>query len=610
MKNLKYLQILMLAVFVGLFTNCVDQTPLTLTSKQDMMGAYLKKDSTVFSSFYKMAVRAKLDGLLNSYGSYTCFAPNNAAVDSFVQNSQYKTIDNFPVDSLAKIVKYHLIEGASILSATFTAGRLNSSNMMGDNLLISLSAGDLKTIYKINKASQIISADNLVKNGVIYEVNSVIMPSKDNVVGVLNDESFAGRYSIFLQALDSTGVSKLLLPYEDKVNTFSFTNSTGVTVTIPRKFKFTLLVESDELYKKNGINSFADLKNKYNTGIAQNNLQDVNNGLYRFMAYHCLDRIYDYTDFFTFTYPDGYEVIQTMCPNTLIEFRRWATPVVGAFNRFTDDAGTVLKEGSTINATYQNIAANNGMVHELNSILEIPDQNQYFYKKMRFNICGMQPELMNNGISTSRFRGSVSQDFVDAAFGGPQYFKNLKIIGEAGQVVPRYDYSKTWIRHQYDEMLIGVGGGTSAWMNTRYDVYVTTPPIPKGTWQIRVAFTENQFRGMTQIYFDGVPQGMPVNMMWHQDYGINLTLDEETNRKILYNNGYLFYPYNVTNGNGDVANLATQPTLERLRRVICISSFSEMKQHVIRFKAVEGGQLSLNFLEILPVDQIESEGYN
>ena len=44
----------------------------TFTDK--MMGEYLLSDTT-YSEFYKIIEKTKVKGLLNSYGTYTCFVP-------------------------------------------------------------------------------------------------------------------------------------------------------------------------------------------------------------------------------------------------------------------------------------------------------------------------------------------------------------------------------------------------------------------------------------------------------------------------------------------------------------------------------------------------------
>jgi hypothetical protein len=193
---------------------------------------------------------------------------------------------------------------------------------------------------------------------------------------------------------------------------------------------------------------------------------------------------------------------------------------------------------------------------------------------MRFNVASFLPELMNGG-----YRGSQKLELPNAMNYGSKgllFFDNLKIIGEAGCVASKYDYTTAWARHQYDEILIGSGYKNEDWKqeptgelygNTRFDVYLTLPPIPKGiTWEIRFGYTSNEYRGMVQLYFDGRPAGVPlwVGRVDKEYYGID-GMDEETARRVLYNNSYMPYPSNTPN--------LKAMDVTRLRRIIGTYSF-------------------------------------
>ncbi|GHU69282.1 hypothetical protein FACS189413_07910 [Bacteroidia bacterium] len=590
---------------LAVYTSCEDKVGDNIyTKKLDLIGEYMEHHPDHYSGFYALLEKTEMLGLMNSYGAYTCFIPNNEAVDEYFKNSEFGSMENYPVDSLKKIVLYQIIENDTISTSEFTGDRLRTTNMMGDFLQVKQVGADII----INNLAKILLRDQIVKNGIIHETDAFLFPDKDNVVGKLDNEGANSRYSIFSEALKETGISALLDRSLDP-REFSYTkteNEVPVKVIIPKLYRYTLLVESDELYRKKGINNYEDLKKRY--AGADNNVTNPKNGLYRFIAYHCLDRQYTYTQFGKFAEQDGYEIVETMCENTLLEFRNYPEGIV--FNRFTDDEGQVIYPGSKVTSNYdhRNIMANNGMLHEIDSLLEIPDQNKYFHKKMRFNVASFLPELMNNG-----YRGYESLELPNAMLKGPQYFDNLTITGEAGYVIPKYDYTSQWIRHQYDEILIGAGYSPweqettgKLWGGTRYDVKLVLPPFPEGTWEVRFGYTSNQYRGMAQIFMDNEPAGVPLWMgpVTTAYYGID-GMDEETARKVLYNNSYMPYPSHITNGSGSAA---LYTSVDRLRRIIGTYSWDEMKKHVLRFKSVEAGQLSLNFIELIPVELISEEG--
>ncbi len=577
------------------------------TKRVDLIGQYMEHHPEYYSEFYTLLEKTEMLGLVNSYGLYTCFIPTNDAVKSFFAESEFGSVDNFPLDSLKKVVLYQMIENDTISFSDFTGdGRLRSPNMRRDYLQARSQEG--KTI--INSRATVLLADQRVHNGIIHMTDAMLVPDTSNVAGKLDNPIFQGRYSIFRAALEETG---LIYKVQESVDPREFSykktvENQEVTVVIPKMYRYTLLAESNEVFHKAGITDYDALKAKYDDG--NGDITSATNGLYRFIAYHCLDRLYDYSQFIQFSQQDGYEIIETMCENTLLEFRNYPEGVI--FNRFKNADGVVIYNGARITSdgTYRNIMSNNGMIHELADVLEIPDQRIYFNKKMRFNVASFLPELMNYGC-----RGKTSLELPDAKLRGPQYFDNLSITWEAGYVIPRYDYTTTWIRHQFDEILIGSGWfpwdqETTGKMGTltRYDVSMIIPPIPVGMWEVRFGYTANGDRGMAQIYFDGTPAGIPL-WMGEADtkyYGID-GMDEETARKVLYNNSYMPFPANVKDGGGSAAPYSRT---DRLRRIIGTYNFSEMKKHVMRFKTVESGQLSLNFIEVIPVDQIADEDFN
>ena len=52
------------------------------TFQSQLVGEIIQEDSTL-SEFRKLAEKTKLVGLLNSYGEFTCFVPDNKAMRAF-----------------------------------------------------------------------------------------------------------------------------------------------------------------------------------------------------------------------------------------------------------------------------------------------------------------------------------------------------------------------------------------------------------------------------------------------------------------------------------------------------------------------------------------------
>jgi|GEM_PF-1062525 uncharacterized surface protein with fasciclin (FAS1) repeats len=584
------------------------------TKKLETIGEFFEND-TIFEEFTKVLNKTGVMGMLKSYGEYTCFAPTNDAVRSFFADSRFGSLDNFPLDSLTNIVLYQLIENDAIQTVDFTSSRLRSNNMVNDQLQVRYdSLGDIV----INGLARLLMWDMELRNGVVHLTDAIMLPDTATIDQKFDTEELQGRYTIFNRALKETGIAQLMHKTEDLTEFSYYHVNTGAKIIIPRYYKFTIFAESDSTYARlANIRSLDDLKqwcDDKGYGDPSLPIDDPQSSLYRYIAYHCLDRIYYKKDFENFArrdgFGDGYEVIETMYPNTLLEYRKAKGRIV--FNPETRGDTIVENTGTFLTAetAFQDVKAGNGVIHELDGMMEIPDQTSFFHKKMRFNIASFLPELMNYGA-----RGQKVLELPDARLGGPQYFENMIIYGDAGYVLPRYDYTGQWIRHHWDEILIGMGYQAENWAqcnsateyaNTRYDVHLRIPPVPPGTWEIRFGFTTNQYRGMAQLYFDGIPAGVPLSFLPTENYGIS-GMDEQTARKVLYNNGFMSFPTHITNANGD--NTAYTRT-DRMRRILGVFTFSKMEPHILRLKTVEPGQLSLNFVEYIPIEMIAEEGYD
>src|SRR4030042_2448298 len=126
-KKVRITLVLILLGFVSLLTSCYDSDDVGgnyYTFTGEMMGQYFKANPEKFSEFTKMLDTTGVMGLLNAYGSYTCFAPTNEALFKYYAEKGRSSIYQFPMDSIRKMVFNHLINGVIITSSEFKNGRL------------------------------------------------------------------------------------------------------------------------------------------------------------------------------------------------------------------------------------------------------------------------------------------------------------------------------------------------------------------------------------------------------------------------------------------------------------------------------------------------------
>jgi len=166
-----------------------------------------------------------------------------------------------------------------------------------------------------------------------------------------------------------------------------------------------------------------------------------------------------------------------------------------------------------------------------------------------------------------------------------------------------------------------------------YDFEFRIPPVPySGDWQVRLGFCALPTRGVAQVYFDGVPQGIPLDMtqfLTDEAFLGDRFVDDETpnnydnmtdeekaaEQKVLKNLGAYRAPrslfhFSTSSKNYFVGNQRTH------RRVLCQTYMDANKDHYIRFRVASDGkqgnnnEFMLDYLELVPksVYGVDGEG--
>ncbi|MDD3196458.1 MAG: fasciclin domain-containing protein [Paludibacter sp.] len=603
-------------------TSCLDE-PLTVTTfEQEMMGEYMEKRPEQFSEFIKLLDTTEVLGLLNAYGEYTLFAPDNNAMYEFYQSKGKSSLKGFTLDTLTKIAYDHIIKGYEVPSNEFLDGLMPFLTMSDRYLSTSSQSMAGALVYFVNDHSAIINRDIMVSNGIIHIINKALDPSVLNIVSAIaNDE----RFSLFTQALYETGLDQqLMLTRDDSYDVNDWKNKIDETfvqgsgsqdeLPLSRKYGFTVLMESDSLYaNKYNIRSLDDLKTYAAAHVYHENPADASvsdpkdprNSLYKFIAYHLFDRKMTYSQFIdaydtdhmikTF---DMYEYIETMCPNTLIEVKKERSS--GETNLINKSVET--GEAVRINQLYKDKDATNGVYHEIDRIL-IYDRSvvgELSSKRLRMDAAAFFPELINNNMRYYDPANPRSWVFP------PNYIKRLK-----ASATTRFCYLNAYggyLDYQGDEVyLIGM-----------YDFTVETPPIPAGTYEVRFGYQPTGGRGAAQLYWDGVPCGIPLDLrilandplIGYEEPGLNPEdPDGFENDKMMRNRGYMKGPATYK----DVLGVWYSKRIARnspqyIRRILGTYTFDKASSHTFTVKAVREGQFMFDFLEFVPLELIENEG--
>lgn len=588
-----------------LFSRCTDDVGDQFTTFEgELISSFLEKDPDSYSEFSSLLKSSGIFDLLNAYGSYTCFAPTNKAMQTYYAEKGVSPSD-LSQEEIREIVFNHIIP-QKLESSDFEDGVISSANM--NDRYISLTYSNSQTgtqLIYVNGSSPITIIDQLVQNGVIHTVGKVLELSKVQLPEVIAADS---RFSLFYEALVLTGMADSIRLMVDE----SYEQQTGITTNIrgatnlstppTRKYGFTVFMESDSLLATSvGIRTVDDLKayaarvydEVYPEDKAVSDYTDRRNSLNRFVSYHIVDKMLYANEFITTTMQDYaipntvlYEYMETLCPNTLMEVQSG-----NLFNK--------RKDGTAIRILTKDHVAQNGIYHEIDRIMVYDKgmEEDVLNKRIRMDVASLMPELMNNKLRGAKQDGSF-QTYVFL----PGYFKNMSFT-EASDVV--YWGSQGWRNYQGDEILVG----------GKYDFTLRIPPVPAGTYQVRLGYIANSSRGVAQIYVDGEAAGIPLDMTilasnpligWEKD--ANTTDNGVENDKMMRNRGYLKGPNTIwyTNKTDVLRNYN-----ESLRRILVTKTFDKAEPHTLRIKSVEeltNREFHLDYIELVPSSYWDKEG--
>lgn len=616
MKTHRYIK-RYLSQVVGLLLACVGGLTMSCNSDNiDDEAMYTFTGETVASFckntpeltlFYQALEKSGTTALLSVYGHFTCFAPTNAAVETYL-NERNLTIESMSEEDLKKMVYNCTIRSSSseYESVDFQEGALATPSMSDRYLVISFSTNELgqrETI--VNKSSKIVSIDNEVHNGVVHVVDKVIEPSEENFLNVLKEH---GSFNVWAAAYEATGYDKQMegLYDENYVNPYSSStvevSGYQMKVCDQCRLGYTMFCEPDELLAQHGITTIEELENYATTYYGTSNLGEYTNPenpLNKFVAYHLLNRQMSTNSFIysgAATAPSytskRYEYYETMLKYRLMEFK--------AGNKINE-----RKNGMYVGIDEQksNIDVVNGFIHTLTDMLVYDEdvmRTDVLHKRIRFDFYAVPPQLTNNNI---RWQLTNIQDANGYTI-TPDFCGEYFTYNDVSKVVMWA--SEGWTNYQADELKV----------NGWYDFTLRMLPVPPGNYEIRLGYRAESWRGVSQLFIDGQIAGIPVDLtigVDKDDLRVGWKADDETsdngveNDKMMRNRGYMKAPssiYTPQNGGTVLRNM-----YQALRIIIGQYSFDDYAPHYFRAKNVESEDREFHFdyLEYIPVDMIRDE---
>lgn len=472
MNSKKYISILLMvmaAFAVILSGNCKKVSLKEQTTSDPNILEYLQKDSLQrFTKLVSIIGKAGYYSAMNTYGTYTLFAPTDAAIDAYLKQINASTIDQVQDTVWKNMLKFHLLD-EEVVTGQFNDGKLPSITMYGQFLITGVSNEGGVSLYTVNRQAKVTQPNVTTGNGIIHVIDHVLTPATATIAKLVEQNT---DYSIFLQALQETG-------YYDTLNTN--TNPDGSQRWL------TLLAEPNKALADTGIASYAALKARYcNTG----NPRDPQDSLHLYVAYHILPDVKYLADI---VIASSHE---TLVPLEVI------TDKLGDNNKvlINDDQystinGIVHEPGVELDAANSDISATNGVLHRTLGHLAIKVRQPF---PVYWDLCSTQSEL-------TRLSNVYRKKTYLFDYGDGNTFKDIK-------------WEKSCLKYRAgvngylgDYWQMGLGTSSSNTDNLgKCDanswVEFTTPLLVKGKYKVWFCYyTQNSTVSAVQASFDSIP---------------------------------------------------------------------------------------------------------
>lgn len=678
--KLKTMALAAITVITGaMMTGCVEDVPMEnrFTFKGELISTYLENNPERFSSFTTILSKARIGKkasgnllkTLSTYGSYTCFAPTNEAIDAYLQDQYEKYLEGERTgihspyledltDSMAtEIAKNHIIE-MGYMTTDINEGAFPMNTMNRRFTTVEWVTDEEGRVFPLlNNTSRIIEQDLEKENGYVQVVDGVLSPSNKLLPELIDAQN---GLSIFSDAIKATGLDSLLSIYNidpDYDNTLTGPSLDSETSTSPypkdKKQRYTVLVEPDELFKSKGINNIEELAKfaeKWYGSVDAGNYKSPNNALYQFIAYHIIDRQLLYSSstgpggFIMEGYVnegysslvnlnqsfDSYEYYETMLPYTMIKVTKPYTNEelkqqivinygqdMGSYknHEMMEHINVIVEKAQVTKEKYSETLSDfdqnalNGIIHTIDRIL-IYDENEMagnvLNERIRMDVSALFPELTNNSVRWDLMKPGNKVTFIPKGF-----CKGFEILNEDTEVFyfrPHPTSGGSYANYQGDEFIV----------EGKYDFRYRIPHVPAGTYEIRFGYPKGYYRGVCQFYVDGKIAGIPVDLRWSADTDIligwvsdeGLSEDEiRENDKAMRNRGYMKGPASIVleSETGVTMRSGVQP----LRKIVGTYRLDK-GDHWMRFKDVSENstgklkQFDQDYLELVPISVINN----
>ncbi|TWI85632.1 putative surface protein with fasciclin (FAS1) repeats [Lacibacter cauensis] len=506
---------------------------------------YLDKNLDSFSLFRQILERTGNAAFLNAYGAYTCFAPTNSGVKTYLAGLGAASVDAADLNTLKDMVRLHLLSD-TVYTNSFTDGKLPVITMYGQYLVTSVTNKNGVSSYLINRQGTVLRSNVRVGNGIIHVIDNVLKPAVKTIAQQLEENP---DYSIFVQALKETG-------FYTKLNTVDSDTS---------KRWMTVFAESNRALADSGFVTYAALKAKYSKTSSPTN---ANDSLHIYVAYHISQGLKFLGDIIS---TPTHETLQ---PQEVVSIKLIDQQVL--LNQ--DEFNGVLEKGVVLNRDKSDIAATNGVWHDAAAhfMVKFRKPTALYWDVSSFDEIKKLPAYYKKANYTFSRATEADQPIKDHYWGwGPLASTNfLQYTYSAASSITNYAYNA-------DINMVPLGlPNRPPWWEMR------TPPIVKGKYKVWVCYRQQKQSSssnmLCQVSVNGTIMQRTMNFTDTRPAGTDSELEAIGWKRYTENTSSLW-----------------------AARQVGVIEFTTTKQQIIRITALSGTQNNnnLDMIHFIPIDQ-------
>lgn len=159
--------------------------------------------------------------LSNDDAAFTVFAPTNTAFAALLEATGQTSLDDIPESVLRRVLEYHVIGGAALLSTDLSDGQ-TAATVLGDEITVGVDGASVT----INGAN-VTTANVEAVNGVVHIIDAILVPSLEASIlnTVVEPAYFNKNFSVLTEAVVTANLLNTLIDGDANYTVFAPTDA-------------------------------------------------------------------------------------------------------------------------------------------------------------------------------------------------------------------------------------------------------------------------------------------------------------------------------------------------------------------------------------------------